>query len=306
MIKTSYLVRSFLFPSFSVHHLLSNLSAKKKVHSCIMLPPIVSNLVFPLIGTIICTILWLTPLPVVLEARYTRYMGPTNPYPFVVTVFNCIGWVIYGCLTKDIFLLLSNISGLCLGFYYSIVSLTVIAKKTADSDFSDLYIGVESLLIFAVFFWAIMGYVAATGFSDPAEGTHMVGMLGCAFSVAYYGSPLSSLLQVLQKGDSSSILLPLVCINIINAVLWFGYGLFAKGDPNIWIPNGCGVVLGLIQGFIRLTIPAREVSQGQGIQHYLLLLQGKVPPSFVTSEKIRKQREEHATILDHPDNDAQL
>lgn len=41
----------------------------------------------------------------------------------------------------------------------------------------------------------------------------------------YYVAPLSSLVQVLQQRDSSSIYWPLCLTNLINAVLWTVYGM---------------------------------------------------------------------------------
>jgi solute carrier family 50 protein (sugar transporter) len=108
-----------------------------------MIPPVVVNFVFPLIGTIICQFLWTTPVPAVLEVRYTRYLGPLNPYVFVVTCFNCVGWSMYAAMTKDIFIFLANLPGICLGLFNSIQCLTVMSKKNMDSEFSEEYLRVE-------------------------------------------------------------------------------------------------------------------------------------------------------------------
>jgi solute carrier family 50 protein (sugar transporter) len=255
---------------------------------------LIVQFIFPLFGTIICNILWLTPLPVVLEARYTRYLGPLNPYPFVITAFGNIGWTVYGCMRKDPFLFSSSFTGLVLGFYYTIVCLTVIAKRDANADFSNLYVGVETCLLCGILFWSIMGWIIAVGFSsypDPfGEATKMVGMI-CAFSsVAYYASPLTSLYEVVVKKDSSSLYLPLLVINLINSGLWFIYGLVGTGDPNLYIPNICSMTLASIQLFMRLTVPVKEKHQTQTWEHVLHLIQGKIPPTFETSQKILLSR----------------
>lgn len=253
-----------------------------------------TTFLFPLIGTIISNCLYLTPLPVVLEARYTRYLGPTNPYPFVLIAFSSMGWTIYGCLKQDYFLFISAFPGVVLGLYYTIVCLTVIAKRSADSDFSEMYVGVEAFLLFAVSFWGIMGFVAAVNFKNYPnpllEASSMVGLLCCSLSVAYYASPLTTLYQVIKERDSSTFYLPLLCINLTSSSMWFLYGLAGTHDPNLIIPNSIGMTLSLIQITLRLTIPAKEKAQTQTFEHILHLIQGKVPPSFVTSEKVLLSR----------------
>lgn len=253
-----------------------------------------TTFLFPLIGTIISNCLYLTPLPVVLEARYTRYLGPTNPYPFVLIAFSSMGWTIYGCLKQDIFLFLSSFPGVVLGLYYTIICLTVIAKRSANSDFSAMYIGVETFLLFAVTFWGIMGFVAAMAFrtySNPLhEASIMVGLLCCTLSVAYYASPLTTLYQVIKDHDSSTFYLPLLCINLTSSSMWFLYGLAGTHDPNLIIPNVLGMTLSIIQITLRLMIPAKEKAQTQTFEHIFHLIQGTVPPSFVTSEKVLLSR----------------
>jgi solute carrier family 50 protein (sugar transporter) len=46
----------------------------------------------------------------------------------------------------------------------------------------------------------------------------------------YYMAPLSSLLQVLRERDSSSIYWPLSLTNLVNAALWFVYGMVRAGS----------------------------------------------------------------------------
>lgn len=269
---------------------------------------IIANVVCPLIGMLLANFMWITPLPVVLEARYTRYLGTTNPYPFVITIFNCVGWVIYGCLKQDFFLFFSNIFGVTLGLYYTITCLTVIAKKTADSDFSDVYIGVEGLLIFAFFFWGTIGMVAANAFtkaSDPVvEASNLIGNLSSAFAIAYYAAPLSTIAQVFATRDASSLYLPMITINLINAVMWFFYGIIGKNDINIYGPNGIGMVLSGVQFVLCFVFPAKEKKKGQSWDHIWLLLQGKVPPTFVTSAKLESKQ--LVKSVDPDDDDSPL
>jgi hypothetical protein len=45
----------------------------------------------PLLGVVICNVMWASPLLLVLDARRSKSMGKVNPIPFAVIVVNCIG-----------------------------------------------------------------------------------------------------------------------------------------------------------------------------------------------------------------------
>jgi uncharacterized protein with PQ loop repeat len=75
----------------------------------------------------------------------------------------------------------------------------------------------------------------------------LVGTLAVIFSIAYYAAPLSTMARVIRKKDASSLYLPLVLVNLLNAVLWFVYGLAGINDIYVWLPNVIGIVLALLQ-----------------------------------------------------------
>eukprot|EP01038_Epipyxis_sp_PR26KG_P009753 gene9753-13120_t len=205
----------------------------------------------PALGVAICTGMWLSPWSAVMQCRNSRDMDSLNPLPFVATVFNCLGWTIYGCQKQDYFLFWANCPGVVLGMYYSIISLTILAKKTAEEEFSFQYLLVERLLLFAQFFWCLMAMISSTVFTkyiDPlAESEALIGTLSMIFSLGYYGAPLSTMAQVIQSRDSSSLYPPLILTNLINATLWTCYGFFGTGDLNLYVPNGIGGLLAISQ-----------------------------------------------------------
>jgi Sugar efflux transporter for intercellular exchange len=52
---------------------------------------------------------------------------------------------------------------------------------------------------------------------------------------------------VIKKRDSSSLYLPALVANLVNALLWVIYGYFAIQNPMLYIPNGAGVILATAQ-----------------------------------------------------------
>ena len=85
------------------------------------------------------------------------------------------------------------------------------------------------------------------------------GLAGNFMSLAYYGAPLSTMADVIKKRDSSSILLPLTLMNLLNACLWTTYGL-AIGDAYVFVPNGIGAFLSLAQLALSFLYPAKSSS----------------------------------------------
>lgn len=80
--------------------------------------------------------------------------------------------------------------------------------------------------------------------------------------VFFFLSPLSTLLTVVRRRDSASLVLPLCVMNILNGSLWGTYGL-VRGDAFIWAPNLFGAALGILQTALRLTFPQRTPAGDQ-------------------------------------------
>jgi uncharacterized protein with PQ loop repeat len=74
----------------------------------------------------------------------------------------------------------------------------------------------------------------------------------------YYMSPLATLALVLRTRNSSSLTLPLCVMNTVNGCLWLTYGL-VLADPFMWVPNGVGAGLGLIQTALCIIFPRQEI-----------------------------------------------
>jgi solute carrier family 50 protein (sugar transporter) len=70
--------------------------------------------------------------------------------------------------------------------------------------------------------------------------------------------------EVIKKRDSSSILLPLTLMNLLNAVLWTVYGI-ATRDPYVFVPNGIGGLLSLAQVALSLFYPAKASSTSRSL-----------------------------------------
>jgi hypothetical protein len=85
------------------------------------------------------------------------------------------------------------------------------------------------------------------------------------FNILYYAAPLSTILQVVQQRDSSSILASLVAVNLLNASTWLAYGV-ALSDPTIIVPHSIGAVLACIQVAILFIFHKPRTSLNEDIE----------------------------------------
>jgi len=78
---------------------------------------IVLNYVFPSLGVMIGTSLFMAPLPALKACLQRGSLGDLNPLPWSFMTGNTLGWVTYSFLTKDIFVFLGNGPALILSVY---------------------------------------------------------------------------------------------------------------------------------------------------------------------------------------------
>jgi len=72
--------------------------------------------------------------------------------------------------------------------------------------------------------------------------------------VFFYGAPLSAITQVLNTKRNNTLHVPTMITNTSCALFWTAYAVAPHiNDPFIYVPNGLGVILGIIQ-FVLWTI----------------------------------------------------
>ena len=77
-------------------------------------------------------------------------------------------------------------------------------------------------------------------------------------AIIFFASPLSTIAQVVQTKNSSSIDPPVVITALVNTTLWTIYGIWGTGDPTVIGPNATGMVLQLISISFMLLFPRKE------------------------------------------------
>ena len=195
--------------------------------------------IVPTFGALLANIMFLSPMKAVLEARKTGVLGDLNPIPLVAIAGNTAAWLGYSIATKDIFVMAANLPGLLMGFFYT---MSAVAASTG---------GTRSMIEFLLLAYAgvvgAAGYLASTGVIGSA--TAVFGVLANTLLLLFYSSPLSALANVIASRSAATISAPLTLTSLCNGALWTTYGL-ANKDWALYVPNGVGVVLSLVQLFL--------------------------------------------------------
>jgi solute carrier family 50 protein (sugar transporter) len=206
-----------------------------------------TNFICPLLGTIICFGMYSSPLVAILAAREKQSLGNLNPIPFGLAVVNAMAWVTYSVLLKDYFIFIANTPGVIFGIFFTTSSLALLARTDGGMKSRNFRV-LEFILIFGlVCFSILIMIVGVTLASYPGTGKTIVAFVANSTCVIYYGAPCSTMLTVISTKDSSSLHLPMILANALNAVMWCIYGLFALEDIFVYVPNGIGLFLSCLQ-----------------------------------------------------------
>jgi len=201
----------------------------------------------PALGTLLVNIMWLTPVYELLKARKNRDLGDLNPLPFAAVLLNCIGWAMYGVLKQDYFIFFSNGPGIVIGLFTCMSTIFILSKEKATEKEEKQRKMMETLVLGAVGFWVIVALFVGLVYPGSSMGTEVVGVFVDIISISYYAVPLSTLAQIIRTRDASSLYLPLIAINTLNTFAWVAYGALGTHDITMWLPNGLGLILSLIQ-----------------------------------------------------------
>lgn len=249
---------------------------------------IIVSYVCPLLGALLANFMWVSPFTAICRSRRQHSLGTLNPFPFGITVFNCIAWVGYSILTEDYWLFFANFPGLVLGLFYSISALAILYSPHINERGKGVYQVLENILIGSAAFYCLefclVGFVFPQQGVSSTVGEHLVGYTGVLAALCYYGAPLSTMKIILQTKDSSTLHIPMIIANMCNALMWMVYGAIALNDPIVYAPNALGFLLGAAQLSLSWYYPR---TQTRGIYSTKLGGAGRAPSlSSASSDSI--------------------
>lgn len=156
--------------------------------------------VVPIIGVLIANFLFMSPLKTILRVDSTQQLGDLNPLPYPLMVFHCAGWVIYGLNFGSptvYFLFLGNFSGLIGGIYFSLVSYPLAPRQ--------IQVRMRFLFVALPFLQISLAYFLSFSLRGSSSLATALGFVASCFTVMFFGSPLSSIFQVLRTKSAASI-----------------------------------------------------------------------------------------------------
>jgi len=199
--------------------------------------------VTPILGVFISSIQLSSPFKAMLECNRLQSLGTMNPTPIVVCFFSCFGWMIYSTALGNFYLMLSVLFGTIINFYSIISALYLLGVQNRRAAARNM----GKLLQFGSAVWIVVAFMVGVVIKDLSLSISFIGYIASATTIIYYFSPLSSLVQILQTKDASSLYFPTLALNMVGCILWSSYGLFGIRDYNVWVPSAFGLMLTVIQ-----------------------------------------------------------
>jgi solute carrier family 50 (sugar transporter) len=179
--------------------------------------------------------------------RARKQLGKVNPMPYPSLTANSLGWLTYGLLVRDYYVFAPNVTGVCMGLYFT-MSCYLYADESVRTRM-DLQLNGMCALVF------VACMVSFITFRDNLEhGKLLLGLVSVLLLVSFYTSPLSEFAAIIRRRDASSISLPLAAATLVNAGLWLVYGL-VLADVFVYAPNVLGILCALAQFVLRWRYP---------------------------------------------------
>jgi solute carrier family 50 protein (sugar transporter) len=115
----------------------------------------------------------------------------------------------------------------------------------------------EKVVIGIIIIWTVIVSMIALVDFDARTRELIVGIAVNINLFFFYGAPLSTIVTVLKERNSASIHLWTMTTNTMNGAFWTAYGI-AVLDAFIYVPNGIGALLGVVQIVLIVLFPRKH------------------------------------------------
>lgn len=207
---------------------------------------IISNIMGP-VGTFLACLMFGSSIGVIRQVIRDRSVGGYAFLPYLLQICNCWLWVTYALGDwgdgSKVWCLVANAIGLVI----VILTYSVYTYYCTRDERRNL-VKTSAPLIFMLIAFAV--YVACAdlaGNPTTSDAAAIVSGKACMIlNIIMYLGPCAGLGKALSTKSTEYLPLSLGVTTVVNSIPWFSYG-FVIEDPNIWIPNACGVFFGLLQ-----------------------------------------------------------
>ncbi|KAL2944320.1 Bidirectional sugar transporter SWEET5 [Bienertia sinuspersici] len=207
----------------------------------------VAELVLGILGNLISTFLFLSPIPTCKEIHKKRSVGKFSPIPYFAMVLSCGVWLAYGLFlngTTRILVLTTNTTGLSLSFIYIIFFAYYAENKKRKQVL--IFTTIEVVILVSIVAPIILKCFILSHDHKKKRGATTLGSLGIVANLFLYASPLSLVKDVIETRSVEYWPISTSLASFASGLVWTVYASYPM-NAFILIPNILGCLLGLIQ-----------------------------------------------------------
>ena len=200
----------------------------------------------PIFGSILALTLGCTPIKALMDCEIKKTLGVMNPLPSVTFLMTNIIWVIYACLIKDIFVLVTNSLLLTIN-----LQITLRAYKLSTEDLRN-----QMEMILHSFSWSIIIFAYIFAYEAFESTLFAFGIIAMLMNITIFIAPLIVIREVVTTKDSTKIYTPFAIAALMSCTFWSIYAAVI-GNSNILVPNLIGGLLSTLQMILTRLYPAK-------------------------------------------------
>ncbi|KAJ3695660.1 hypothetical protein LUZ60_001037 [Juncus effusus] len=191
-------------------------------------------------GNLFAFVLFISPIPTFKRIVRNKSTEQFSGLPYVYSLLNCLICMWYGLpIVSYGVVLVITVNSIGAVFQFTYLTLFLIYADTRRK------IKMGGLLIGAFCLFALIAYVSLELFDHPSRQT-LVGYLSVASLISMFASPLFIINLVIKTKSVEFMPFYLSLATFLMSVSFFAYGMLLH-DFFIYIPNGIGTVLGVVQ-----------------------------------------------------------
>ncbi|WOL03968.1 bidirectional sugar transporter SWEET2a-like isoform X2 [Canna indica] len=191
-------------------------------------------------GNVFAFVLFLSPMPTFKRIVRNKSTEEFSGLPYIYSLLNCLICLWYGlpCVSYGV-ILVATVNSIGAAFQLVYVTLFILyADGARKMRMSALLMGV-----FCIF--AVIMYVSLEYLDHPNRQT-VVGYLSVASLICMFASPLFIINLVIRTKSVEFMPFYLSLATFLMSISFFAYGMLLH-DFFIYIPNGIGTLLGVVQ-----------------------------------------------------------
>ncbi|KAK3011299.1 hypothetical protein RJ639_011474 [Escallonia herrerae] len=191
-------------------------------------------------GNLFAFVLFVSPIPTFRRIIRSQSTEQFSGLPYVYALLNCLICLWYGTpIVSPGIILVATVNSVGAIFQFMYITIFIINAEKAKK--------VKMLgLLLAVF--ALFGIIviASMRLFDHPSRKLFVRYLSVASLISMFASPLLIINLVIKTKSVEFMPFYLSLSTFLMSISFFAYGMF-KEDPFIYVPNGVGTILGIVQ-----------------------------------------------------------